>query len=166
MVAVVEPAQLGSVSIRRGKGLHVVFVGRRPYTLVVFFRKGVRLCASAVFVSFEVPVVLRNQDPSVAVEVMSHWTRTNILHPLAHLYMVFLPPYAYCVSFNVDSPCPHPSLEGRGDVVVVENVVLATLEWREGICSTKTHSIQENIKSKLLLAFFHVSEAIEHDGGW
>ena len=134
MVAIVEPAWLGLVSIHGGEGPHVVFVGRRPYKLVVFFHKGICLCVSAVFMSFEVPVVLRNQDPSVAVEVMSHWTCTNILHPLAHLYMVFLPPHAYCVSFNVDSPCPHPSLEGRGNVVV-ENVVLATLEWRKGICS-------------------------------
>ena len=117
------------------EGLQVVFVGRRHYTLVVFFRKGVRLCASAVFVSFEVLVVLRNQDLSVAAEVMSHWTRTNILYPLALHHMLFLPPNAYCGSFNVDSPCPHPSLEGRGDVVIVENVVLAALGRRKGICS-------------------------------
>ena len=80
-----------------------------------------------VLVSFEVLVVLRNQDLSVAAEVMSHWTRTNILYPLALHHMLFLPPNAYCGSFNVDSPCPHPLLEGRGDVVIVENVVLAAL---------------------------------------
>ena len=104
-----------------------MFVGQRPYTLVVFFCKGLCLCASVVFVSFEVLVMLRHQDPSIAAEVMSHWTRTNILYLALH-HMLFLPLHAYCGSFNVDSPCPHPSLEGRGDVVVIENVVLAALE--------------------------------------
>jgi len=39
------------------EGPHVTFVGRRPYTLVILFRRGVCLCASAIFVSFEVLVV-------------------------------------------------------------------------------------------------------------
>jgi hypothetical protein len=59
-------------------------------------------------------------------------------------------------SFNVDSPCPHPSLEGRGNVVFVENVVLAAIEgWRKGIYSKKRHiQFKKKIKSKLLLTFF------------
>ena len=39
------------------EGPHVTFVGRRPYTLVIFFHRGVRLCASGIFMIFEVLVV-------------------------------------------------------------------------------------------------------------
>ena len=45
MVAVVEPAWLGSVSIHKGvcgvKELHVMFVGRWPYAFIVLFIVGV-----------------------------------------------------------------------------------------------------------------------------
>jgi len=60
--------------------------------------------------------------------------------------MLFLPPHACCGSFNVDRSCPHPSLEGRGDVVVAVNVVLAVLEGRsKEIYNTKTCSVKGNI---------------------
>jgi hypothetical protein len=58
----------------------------------------------------------------------------------------FLPVHTCCISFNINKPCPHPSLEGRGDVVFVDNIVLAALEWwmREIFCN-KAHSVEENI---------------------
>jgi len=62
-----------------------------------FICLGILLCTSAVFVSFEVLAVLRNQDLSVAAKVTSHWTRTNILlvYPLTLHHMLFLPPNTY-----------------------------------------------------------------------
>jgi len=38
-------------------------------------------------------------------------------------------------------------LEGRGDVVVVGNVVLAAFEWwrNEVVCINKRHSVEENM---------------------
>jgi len=68
MVAmVVEPAWLGSVSICKGSRERpcVVYVGRQPSALVVFFIVVLALCvlcsASAVFLCFVVVVVLKNK---------------------------------------------------------------------------------------------------------
>jgi len=48
--------------------------------------------------------------------------------------MPFLPPHTCCESFNVDRPCPHPSLEGRGEWWLLEMLLLAALEvWRREI---------------------------------
>ena len=79
--------------------------------------------------------------------------------------MLFLP-HTCCGSFYVDRWCLYPSLEGRGNVVVVVNVVLAVLKgWRKEIYNMKTCSVKGNIWSKLLLTYFHAFEAIEPDGG-
>ena len=51
-----------------------------------------------------------------------------ILHPL----LFFLPCHAYGGPLNDDRPCPHPSLEGRGDMWAVGNDVLAVLECERG----------------------------------
>jgi hypothetical protein len=66
--AVVEPTWLGSVSIRKGRrerGACVVFVGWRPFALVVFFVVIPVSCvlgsSYAVFACFTVVVVLKNE---------------------------------------------------------------------------------------------------------
>ena len=80
--------------------------------------------------------------------------------------MLFLP-HTCCGSFYVDRRCPHPSLQRRGNMVVVVNAVLAVLEGqRKEIYNTETCSVKGNIWSKLLLTYFHAFKAIEPDGGW
>jgi len=67
-------------------------------------------------------------------EVRSLRTRTDILHLLVFCQMPFLPPHTCRESFNVDRPCPHPSLEGRGEWWLLEMLLLAALEvWRREI---------------------------------
>ena len=45
-------------------------------------------------------------------------------------------------------------MEGRGDEVVVCNVVLASIEWwRKDICDNKTQSIQLNMAGLAVNAF-------------
>ena len=57
-----------------------------------------------------------------------------------------LPAHTCYISFNINKPCPHPSLGGRGDVVFVGNIVLAALEWwKKEIFCNKVHSVEENI---------------------
>jgi hypothetical protein len=74
VAAVVEPTWLGSVSIRKGRrerGACVVFVGRRPFALVVFFRSytGV-VCIRQFLCSFRVFRGCRGpKKPNLSVEV-------------------------------------------------------------------------------------------------
>ena len=116
-----------------------MFVGRRPYTLVVFFCKGLCLCASAVFVRFEVLVVLRNQDPSIAAEMMGHWTRTNILYPLALHHMLFLPPHVAMPTVDPSMLTVHAHIpHWRGEAMWWSLRMwcwqpLKLEEWRKGI---------------------------------
>ena len=51
-------------------------------------------------------------------------------------------PTPSCEPFNVEKSCPHPSLGGRGDVVVVGN---ATLALEQRIFWNETRSAQKNI---------------------
>ena len=58
---------------------------------------------------------------SVAHDKSTYFTRTDvgiIPRPLAFPYpCAFLPPHSSYKPFNFDIQCPHPSLEGRGNVV-------------------------------------------------
>jgi len=68
---------------------------------------------------------------SVAHDKSTYFTRTDvgiIPRPLAFPDpCVFLPPYAGYKLFNFDIQCPHPSLEGRGNVVVVGDVITTSV---------------------------------------
>jgi hypothetical protein len=67
-------------------------------------------------------------------KVTSLWTCTDILHLLVFHYMAFLPPHTCRESFNVDGPCPHPSLEGRGEWWLLGMWLLAAFEgWRKEV---------------------------------
>jgi len=120
MVAMVaEPAWLGSVSICKGSRERpcLVYVGRQPSALVVFFVVVLVLCVMQCLCSFLVFRGCCGSKKTKSVSrgaVTSLQTCTDILH-LVFRHMLFLPPHTSRESFNVDRSCPHPSLEGRGE---------------------------------------------------
>jgi hypothetical protein len=150
-VAKVEPTSLDSGSIRKGKwgveGLRVVLVYRQPYAIAICFVVELFfvVCvgqwhSSAVFRGFYSPCGANKPTPSIASNESGN-THLHYTPP-----SLFLPPHACRRSFNIEKPCLHPSLEGRGNRVVVCNAVLAPLEWwRKDLCSNETQSVQENM---------------------
>ena len=122
------------------EGLHIVFVCWQRYTFAIF-SVHVGQCLCDVRGSCG-PRGANKPTPSVTGdESRSYSTRTTILHP-PHISCHLMPAVDPSISRNH----AHPSLEGRGDEVVVCNVVLAPLEWwRKDICDSKTQSVQENV---------------------